>query len=1187
MVCPSCGASVSEEARFCPACGQLLVARADERRIVTVLFADLVGFTGLSELRDPEQVKDLVDRCFERLVEDVKAYGGRVDKIMGDAIVALFGAPLAHEDDAERAVRAALQMQRTLCTVTEEIGSDVRLRIGVNTGEVLVGALRAGGDYTAMGDVVNVANRLQSVAAPGQVVAGAATYAATRDVVRYESLGPLQPRGRDAAVDAWAAVEALAPAGHRPRRATTPLVGRDEELGILRYVLRAATTRKRAHLVLLLGEAGIGKSRLAEELAAFATAERRALVLEGRCVPYGEANLWWPIAEALRQACGIDPADAADVSAHKCLGAVRAATGLSRESPEAARIAGGLLYLMGDEDALPAVDPSRAADEARRSLLTMLEALARTQPLVLILSELHWADQLLLDLVDQCLDRLRALPVVILATARPELEGRWVPKPGRHNLIVVNLDPLDDTASRELLTTLLGSAPSAELRDLLLERSGGNPFFLQELVALLTDAGVLRDGLTSSGSMAGAQELPATLRGLVAARLDALHPRERSALEDAAVLGHAGPMDALSAVAATRGERDIAGALESLAAKDLLVIVEGEVEFRSEVIREVAYETLTKAERARRHAALGEWLATAARQTDREDEYLEQLAHHFGAAAELEQEMGRVDGLPEDICDLALDAIKRAAVRAKARDQHLASIRLLDRALRILPSHADKMRRVVLLERAGARAQLHDHGGARADVDTVMREIEGGGHPKSLARALTVRGQIEQNEADLAASAVTLDQAIEIWRSLDAPRERAEALSLRGMTSLGSGDADGAERLIREALEVFRAEGDGRQEAWALWNLAWIAFDQGDLDIAEGRLDKSARAFAEAGDFGGINWTRGLLGFVRFFQGRRPEALELVLQIIEPTRESGDRWALAMDLVLLGGVRLWDGRTAEAVEACAEALGLFQDLRDARGLNVSSAFLARALAAQGHREDALKALDEAAALAGEVRQSVDIGIVFARAGVALHLGDTELGGEILEIGTAAAAGSTSFPADIHVVFGILHLHQGDTYDALEHLEAAATLDMADGTRANAMATWALALAAVGRSQEAIAAAAEALEIPCATYCDRLWSLLAQAFAAHQEDRLGDSVAAFAEAIALVDSTGDRVHQATARLARGRALEAAGSQDAAATLADAHSRLRDLGLAARGWDTVFGLAATAAGRPASDLSDLQR
>ena len=1168
MRCLSCGTEVAEGARFCPSCGQPLRAGADERRIVTVLFADLVGFTTLSESRDPEQVKNLVDRCFERLVADVRAYGGRVDKIVGDAIVALFGAPVAHEDDAERAVRAALQMQRTLAGTTADLGAQVQLRIGVNTGEVLVGALRVGGDYTAMGDVVNVASRLQTLARPGQVVTGAATHAATRDVVRYDFLGEVQARGRETPVAAWRAVEAVAPPGHRPRRATTPLIGRDEELGVLRHALATTATRRRAHLVLLLGEAGIGKSRLAEELAAVARAEQSALVLDGRCVPYGEANVWWPVAEAVREACQIDPADPADVSSDKCRKAVARRLELPADAPEVVRIAGGLLYLMGDEDALPAVDPSRAADAARRALLTMLEAIARQQPLVVVLSELHWADRAVLDLVDAALDRLRNLPVLIVATARPEMEARWTPRPGRHNLVVLNLDPLDGNSARQLLTTLLGEAPAPELREALLERSGGNPFFLEELVALLSDAGVL-------GVSAATAELPATLRGLVAARLDALAVRERAALEDAAVLGHAGPVTALAALAAARQEADIACVLEQLAAKDLLVIVEGEVEFRSELVREVAYETLTKAARARRHAALAEWLAAAARDTDREDEYLEQLAHHYGAAAELVAELGSVDGLPDNLSKLALDAIERAAIRANQRDEHLVCIRLLDRALRLLPPEADKPLRRVLLGRANARARLHDIAGARSDLADVEALMAVGEHPRSWARLLVVRGRIERDEADPAAAA-SLDESIELFRSLGDVRGEAEATSERGLASLNAGDVAGAEAAIHRALDVFRQLGAGREEAWALWNLAWIAFTTGQLDLAEQRLGKSATAFAAAEDYGGAGWAIGLLGFVRYFQGRRAEAGQLADSVLKESDDLGDRWATSMMRVLRACISLWDGRTDEAIELAGDALRVFRELGEvSMGLELASSALARGLVGVGRVAEGWAVLDRVATELDDRAVNKRPFLALNRASLATDVGDSEQGLASLDPLLAAerVAGSPAW-VDALVTAELIRLQCGDVREAIEGLETLTAMELADGGRAYAHAVLALARAAAGEGAGAGEAASVVEAVGGATYRDRANAGLSRVFALAQDGWLDDAESELAAVVAAVDRTGDRVLQGTVRLARGRMLEAAGSGEASAVLHDAHARLRDLSIAAAGWDTVFGLAATA-------------
>jgi class 3 adenylate cyclase len=338
---------VPEGARFCPSCGHALRTPSDERRVVTVLFGDLVGFTALSETRDPEQVKNLVDRCFERLAADITSYGGRVDKIIGDAVVALFGAPVAHEDDAERAVRAALAMQRTIAEMTDDVGAPIRMRIGVNTGEVLVGALRAGGDYTAMGDVVNIASRLQTAAQPGEVIVGTDTWAATRGVVHYESLGGVHARGRGELVPAWRAVEVVTPPGRRPRRLRGPLVGRSSELAMLCNALTASVTYRRPYLALVSGEAGMGKSRLVEEIVEHARDDHEALVLEGRAVPYGEANVWWPLAEALAAACSIVFGEDVAGSRDRCRAAVAGALGLTIDTPEVERTADALLYLMG------------------------------------------------------------------------------------------------------------------------------------------------------------------------------------------------------------------------------------------------------------------------------------------------------------------------------------------------------------------------------------------------------------------------------------------------------------------------------------------------------------------------------------------------------------------------------------------------------------------------------------------------------------------------------------------------------------------------------------------------------------------------------------------------------------------------------------------------------------------------
>ena len=305
MTCPACGATTPVGARFCQECGQRLGASLEERRLATVLMADLVGFTTFSAGADPEHIKRLVDHCFEQLVADITEFGGRLDKIVGDEIIAIFGAPIAHEDDAERAVRAALRMQETMQTVAAEVGIPVQVRIGVNSGEVLVGAMRAGGDPTAMGDVVNTAQRLEKLGAPGHVTVGPATELATRQAIRYESLGPVgaaRPRGADRSLprDRSAHAARPPPARASSRRSS----GATQSLRRCAASPKMATKRERAHLVFLVGDAGVGKSRLASELGEIAAGELGASVLTGECLPYGDPNAFGPIAEALRQASG-------------------------------------------------------------------------------------------------------------------------------------------------------------------------------------------------------------------------------------------------------------------------------------------------------------------------------------------------------------------------------------------------------------------------------------------------------------------------------------------------------------------------------------------------------------------------------------------------------------------------------------------------------------------------------------------------------------------------------------------------------------------------------------------------------------------------------------------------------------------------------------------------------------------
>ena len=1158
MECPSCRASVPEGSRFCPSCGHALLARAEERRVVTVLFADLVGFTTFSEGVDPEQLKNLVDGGFQRLVADIGNHGGRVDKIVGDQIMALFGAPVAHEDDAERAVRAALQMQATLQDYAEEIHVPVRMRIGINSGEVLVGALRAGGEYTAMGDTVNVASRLQTMAAPGQVLVGPATYAQTSDVVRYQPLGLVQARGRDEPVDAYAAEEALVPPGHRRRRTRTPLIGREQEMGILCSALTMAFERRRPQLVLLTGEAGIGKSRLAEELNVHAASEHSATVLEGRCVPYGEANVWWPIASAIRQALGIDLEDTVEEARDKVSSKVAWGLRVAPDDEFAQRVTEGLAYLLGIPSALLEMEPGRAREHAVHSFVGLLQNMAGRKPLVLSISEVHWADPLVLDLLEVLPERMRGLPFAGVATGRPELADRWTPRAIRHNLVAIHLDPLDRKGAEELLTRLLEGVPSPALVDAVLDRSGGNPFFLEELAGLVTQSGA-------------PGELPATLRALVATRVDALPGPERRLLDHAAVIGRLGTVEALAALAGPL-DTGLKRNLDELVSKDLLALDGSTWSFRSDLVREVAYETLTKGERARYHARLGAFLRQQAKERGREDEQLEALAHHFGTAAELDAELGGVEGVPSDTLDEALRWFERAVGQAEHREVPALAEALCTRALELLPEGRDEERRRFLVRRARARSVVRHLDDARADVASVLAEADGAGDAWAAAAAYTARGHIEQSEGALYESAANLDEAITRWGALGDRAGEADARRLRGMTDLFLGRLTSAESNIATALALFKELGDRRGEAWAQQNMAWISTSGGDVEEAKRRIGESVRLFQEIGDRSGLGWAYGLLGWVRLQEGFLEEADQLAHRVLENYEAGGDLWAEGMMHLLMATTSLWLGRTDEAVEMSVGARERFAEIRDSTGELRSVATQARSLLAAGRIKQARDLLTTVSAM---TQREVDadgrtLGALIT-AGMAVQLGETSTVfslGELLE-STAPALGNL----DLQVPRGIALLQLGRPAQAQAILRQAHAASTTPGSRHASGAALALAEAAAGDPAAALAVADDLEHVPQGTYLDRIGVAFGKGFALLHLGRREESLATFDAAVATADATGDRLNQALTRLARARALEAMGDPAADAAKADADDRLAALGLPDTEWDGVFRRAAT--------------
>ena len=1173
-----------DAARFCPSCGADQHMRGDERRVVTVLFADLVGFTALSEHRDPEQVKQLVDRCFERLVADIVAFGGRVDKIVGDGILALFGAPVAHEDDAERAVRTALQLHETLAAAGAELGIDVRLRVGVNTGEVLVGSLRAGGDYTAMGDVVNTAQRLQSAAEPGQVLVGQTTHLATRRVITYRSVGEITAKGREAPVPTWVAEGARLPPGYRPDRHRAALVGRDDEVALLSHTLDLAIGRRRAALLLLVGDAGVGKSRLVEEVAEMARGCHDALVLQGRCVAYGEANVWWPLAEAVRAACHVEPGDTDQQVAEKVrlevaavldqAGRIDPVTASGREGG-VDRVVDGLLHLLG-LDVLGDVDVARARDEATRALLMFTAAVACRRPLAIVLSDLHWADDAVLDVLSALLERNARRPFVVLATARPTLAGRWSPPEGGHHLAMVHLDPLGRDAAAQLLECLVGdrtgSIDQRVITDLL-DRAGGNPFFLEELVSWLEEP--------------RSADLPDTLRGLVAARIDGLTRAERRVLEDAAVLGSRGRVEWLVTMhsKAHGSDAPVAGALVGLHAKDLLDVEGDRWEFRSEVVRELTYGTMTKDLRARVHAGIAGWLELDGQP---HDAVVERIAHHYGRAAALAADLGGSAGVPDDVVARAVGWLRRAGERAAQVGTPQRAVSLLSEALDLLDGGApaasptevgaggDDERVALLLARSDAHGELRDPARSRRDAAAARAVAEVVGDERAMVRATVALASAAVHGGTPAEVEALLDEALARAGAIGDDEGRAMALRVRGFAALLRNEPEAAVASLEPALELYGTSGDRRGRAWVLQNLSWAHFIGGRIDDAEALLHDSATLFAELGDRGGLGWALGLLAFTRFHSGYPEEAEAMAEQVFSGAEEVGDRWAAGMGMVLTASTRLWTGRAESAVERAREALEMFETLDDDYGRVQARVPLGRALVTTGRVAEGFEVLEQAGA---SLLPSRSPGfIAFSAAGLlsaAVQVGDRDRAAAalaVLQAGELSSDDLATAGAGEHLVSqALLEVQRGCPDAALDLLRDVRRAAGERGEIGYTGAVTALALAAAGRPDEVVAAAGVVEADERSSYLDRLWAGLATAsVAARRGDRAAVD-AGFGELLERADATDDRIAQALVVLGRALALEVIGDPGAAAQREESSTRFGELGLDPSGWTVALGHA----------------
>jgi len=937
----------------------------EERKVVTVLFADLVGFTSRAEQLDPEDVRAVLQPYHAHLRSELERFGGTVEKFIGDAVMALFGAPVAHEDDAERAVRAAIAI-RDWALETE---GGLELRIAVNTGEALVAleAQPAEGEAMASGDVVNSAARLQTAAPVNGVLVGETTYRATSHVIDYREAEPVLAKGKSEPLAVW---EALAP---RARVAVelgevgTALVGRRRELDTLVSALERTRQERSPQLVTLVGVPGIGKSRLVLELFRAVEADPDFIYWrQGRSLPYGEGVTYWALSEMVKAQAGILETDSADEAARKL-----------REAAGDPWVEGHLRPLAGLGGGAEASGERRA--EAFAAWRRFFETLAEERPLVLVFEDLHWADDGLLDFVDHLVEWASGVPLLAVCTSRPELFERrpgW--GGGKPNAVTLSLSPLSDSETARLLASLLErSVLPAETQSALLERAGGNPLYAEQYARLLRERDSNED-----------LRLPETVQGIVAARLDGLAAEEKALLQDASVIGKVFWLGALASMDGS-ARWTLEERLHSLERKEFVrrerrssVASENEFAFRHVLVRDVAYGQITRAGRAEKHRLAAEWIESLGRSED----HAEMLAHHYLSALELARAVGAPTA---ELGERGRIALREAGDRALALNAFSAAERYFREALALWP--AEDPGRPDLLYRLGHSILLGSGEGgpeleeaipgldpetaAMAEVmlgeltwragnregletrlDRAVALVDGAApsHAKTFVLA-NVSRFLMLNGKDAEAIAIG-NEAMAMAELLGLEELRAHALNNVGVARFHAGDRGGITDLER-SIEIGNAISSNDVNR-GYTNLASIMAQEGEIRRAHELHKEGLQAARRIGHGGGIRWLTAELAIDEYWLGRWGEALRFADEFVAGSEagsrhymEPGARWIRAC-------IGLARDDIAKALEEMEVALEVARGAEDPQILLPTVAAQSVVFFAGGRRAEANRYVDE-------------------------------------------------------------------------------------------------------------------------------------------------------------------------------------------------------------------------------------
>ncbi|MGC4876937.1 adenylate/guanylate cyclase domain-containing protein [Micromonospora sp. DT43] len=1159
MTCPVCGTVAVPGARFCHNCGAALPAAATlpaaERRVVTVLFGDLSEFTSWSEDLDPERVGAVTDRVLAALAGAVKTFGGHVDKLTGDGIMAVFGAPVAHEDDAERAVRAALSMQRAVRRVLDDErggGAPLGLRVGLNTGDVIAG-IQAAIEYTVIGDTVNTAARLADAAAVGAVYAGGRTAAATRHVASWRALRPLRLKGKREPVEAYELLGLLDAPGTRSGLGDeAPYVGRETEIGRVAGRLAEVIDQGDPRVLLMTAEAGIGKSRFAAEVERLAAgydvgagryaAHTGARVLSVRCAAFGERRRLAPLADLVRAAVGL-PSDAATALTRPAV-----EERLRRLGQRLARAGGDtppivtdqLLALLGYAE-LPvhggtdngewgsAASPADA-EAVPNAVADLLSGLASEAPLVIVVDDLHDATPETISALGLTLSRLTG-PVLVLLLGRPELVRTAGALTRVADAEVHSLPPLRGADAARLLTSYLGGGklPPADA-DRLLATAQGNPFYLAELVTLLIERGALtaerqasvdRDQSTSAGwrlvpGSLGSRLLSRDLAAVLAARIDALPPDARSVLRDAAVVGDTVPTGALEALREQRAGRDgrpsavvaveFDRAVEELLQRRMLHRSRAGYAFATPLMREAAYAGVSKAELAERHAALARWAAPVDGATaggvggfteETRDDF---VAMHVQRAATLADAVKlRPDAPARAVVPLGIAALGRAARRSLSAGEPTLAIEYAERASELARDGIPAIDRVV---HARALLQIGRVTDALAFAEKIAANT---GDDTTRASALLLAGQAQQTLGDQGRAEAAWQEALQVAKAGGLPTLRASAMRRLGMGDFVAGRLSQASSRLAAAYQVSLAAQDRRGQAWSLQNLAWVTTTRGDFAGTDAVLGRAARLFAELKDPYGRAWLRGTTAFARLLAGRLREACRMAQVFLPFGERVGEAWAVGTLRAVAAFATAELGELAEADREARRAYREFAAASDDWGRGF--ALVVRAVVARGlgEPEHAADLLTDALVYAEQTSHPLLTGMAGTLRGfVALDMGDHETAERAARaVLTTVEPHNPQAPAQVapRVLLATARLAAGDPATAVGLLApvatAAATAPSLLFSRRQTMARYASALLAHGQREQALDWARRAVTAPAEDVRSQVIaaSVLAEALAA--------------------------------------------------------------------------------------------